>query len=82
MTNDGRALTLRPPMNSPSNDWLAPLTSLLGGDKITTAEQSIAEHSTDKWSASHPPDVVVFAESTADVSAVLAFAMTLGVFEH
>ena len=74
MTNDGRALTLRPPMNSPSNDWLAPLTSLLGGDKITTAEQSIAEHSTDKWSASHPPDVVVFAESTADVSAVLAFA--------
>ena len=61
-------------MNSPSNDWLAPLTSLLGGDKITTAEQSIAEHSTDKWSASHPPDVVVFAESTADVSAVLAFA--------
>jgi len=61
-------------MNPPSHDWLAPLISLLGGEKVTTAAASIAEHSTDKWSASHPPDVVVFAESTADVSAVLAFA--------
>ena len=61
-------------MNPSSHDWLAPLISLLGTDKVTTAGQSITEHSTDKWSASHPPDVVVFAESTADVSAVLRFA--------
>jgi len=50
------------------------LAKLIGGEKVTTTAASIAEHSTDKWSASHPPDVVVFAESTADVSAVLAFA--------
>ncbi len=61
-------------MNPPSHDWLAPLISLLGEEKVTTAAASIAEHSTDKWSASHPPDVVIFAESTADVSVVLAFA--------
>ncbi len=61
-------------MNPPSHVWLAPLISLLGGEKVTTAAASIAEYSTDKWSASHPPDVVVFAESTADVSALLAFA--------
>jgi glycolate oxidase len=39
----------------------------------------LAEHSTDKWNASAPPDVVVFAESTADVSAVMAFAHKEGV---
>ncbi|MEO8616914.1 MAG: FAD-linked oxidase C-terminal domain-containing protein [Luteolibacter sp.] len=61
-------------MNPPSHDWLASLISLIGEEKVTTSAVSIAEHSTDKWSASHPPDVVVFAESTADVSAVLAFA--------
>ena len=79
MTNDGSLPTLRQFMNAPSHEWLAPLISLLGGDKVTTGEQSIAEHSTDKWSASHPPDAVVFAESTADVSAVLAFANERGI---
>ncbi len=74
MTIDGRAPTLRPLMNPPPHDWLPSLISLLGAGKITTEEQTIVEHSTDKWSASHPPDVVVFAESTADVSAVLSFS--------
>ena len=55
-------------------DWFAPLVSLLGGEKVTTSAEIIAAHSGDKWSASHPPEVVVFAESTADVSAVMAFA--------
>ena len=32
------------------------------------------ENSGDKWFASHLPDVVVFAESTAQVSATLRFA--------
>ena len=50
------------------------LAALIGEGKVTLAAAAIAEHSTDKWSASHPPDVVVFVESTADVSAVLAFA--------
>ncbi len=61
-------------MNASPPDWLAPLTALLGGDKVAFDETSISGHSGDKWSASHPPDVVVFAESTADVSAVLRFA--------
>jgi glycolate oxidase len=61
-------------MNSSSPDWFAPLVSLLGGEKVTAAAEIIASHSGDKWSASHPPDAVVFAESTADVAAVLAFA--------
>ncbi|MES2924605.1 MAG: FAD-linked oxidase C-terminal domain-containing protein [Verrucomicrobiota bacterium] len=61
-------------MTPPSHDWLAPLISLLGGEKVTTAAEILAASSGDKWSASHPPDVVVFAESTADVAAVLKFA--------
>ncbi|MGL4401794.1 MAG: FAD-binding oxidoreductase, partial [Luteolibacter sp.] len=61
-------------MKRPSHDWLSPLNSLLGGDKVTTAAEILAANSGDKWSASHPPDVVVFAENTADVAAVLKFA--------
>jgi glycolate oxidase subunit GlcD len=57
-----------------THDWLEPLTKLLGPDKVTTTAELIEAHSGDKWSASHPPDAVVFAESTADVSKVLAFA--------
>ena len=52
----------------------AHIAALIGPEKITTAAEILAVHSGDKWSASHPPDVVVFAESTADVSAVLKFA--------
>lgn len=48
--------------------------SLVGGDKISIAADVLAVHATDKWSASSEPEVVVFAESTADVSAVLKFA--------
>ncbi len=61
-------------MNSPSHDWFAPLVALLGPEKVGSSDEIIAAHSGDKWSASHPPDAVVFAESTADVSKVLAFA--------
>jgi glycolate oxidase len=50
------------------------LTHLLGPAKVSTAAPDITEHSGDKWSASHPPDVVVFAECTADVAAVLTYA--------
>jgi len=53
---------------------LESLAALIGSDKVTSSAEMIAAHSADKWSASHPPDVVVFAESTADVSAVLRFA--------
>jgi glycolate oxidase len=50
------------------------LAALIGPAKVATTAEVLAAHSGDKWSASHPPDVVVFAESTADVSAVLRFA--------
>lgn len=52
----------------------AALIALIGPEKVTTAAAEISTHSTDKWSASHPPDLVVFAESTADVAAVLKYA--------
>ncbi|OYW74810.1 MAG: FAD/FMN-containing dehydrogenase, partial [Verrucomicrobia bacterium 12-59-8] len=50
------------------------LTSLLGPDRVSATQADIATHSTDKWFASNPPEVVVHAESTAEVSEVLRFA--------
>jgi glycolate oxidase len=66
-------MNIRPP------DWLAQLVSLLGEGKASASAETVAAHSGDKWSASHPPDAVVFAESTGDVSAVLAFAAKHGI---
>jgi glycolate oxidase len=57
-----------------SQTLAAALAALVGAEKVTTAAEILAANSGDKWSASHPPDVVVFAESTTDVSAVLKFA--------
>src|SRR3989440_13020323 len=34
----------------------------------------LAAHGGDKWFANHPPEVVVFARSTSDVSKLLRFA--------
>jgi glycolate oxidase len=39
----------------------------------------LAAHAGDKWSASHLPEAVVFAESTADVGAVMKFASEHGI---
>jgi glycolate oxidase len=50
------------------------LAALIGPQKVETGEAVLAGHAGDKWYASALPEVVVFAESTADVSAVLAFA--------
>ncbi|MEY5019107.1 MAG: hypothetical protein RLZ22_195 [Verrucomicrobiota bacterium] len=61
-------------MKSASADWIDPLVSLLGKEKVSISAELIATHSTDKWDASHPPDAVVFAESTADVAALMKFA--------
>jgi glycolate oxidase len=66
-------------MSTTAPDWFAPLVSLLGGEKVVISAEAINSHSGDKWSASHPPEAVVFAESTADVSAVLAFAHERGI---
>lgn len=61
-------------MTATPPDWLACLIPLIGEEKISIATATLDAHSGDKWYASHSPDVVVFAESTADVSAVLKFA--------
>ena len=50
------------------------LLNLLRPDQVAFDEDTVAVHSTDKWYASSPPDVVVFAETTEDVSKVLKFA--------
>jgi glycolate oxidase len=55
------------------------LTELLGADQVSAAQPVLEEHSIDKWLVGHPPDVVVFAESTADVIAVMKFASAQGV---
>ncbi len=54
----------------------ATLIELLGGDakKVSRARDVMEQHSIDKWYAHHLPDIVVFAESTADVQAVMKFA--------
>ena len=57
-----------------SNELIESLTGLLGADKVSSAAAVIEEHSIDKWLVSHPPDVVVFAESTEDVVVVMKFA--------
>ncbi len=57
-----------------SSSVIDAIGQLIGVEKVSQATAVLAEHSVDKWSASHPPDLVVFAENTADVSAVLAFA--------
>ena len=54
--------------------WLPDLISLLGANCVSVTESDLATHSTDKWFASHPPDVVVFAQSTEQVSALMRFA--------
>jgi starch phosphorylase len=50
------------------------LAETIGPQQISTDPGVLASQSADKWSVSHLPDVVVFAESTADVAAVMAYA--------
>lgn len=52
------------------------LLALLDGDsnRVSIDSADLETHSIDKWYASNPPDVVVFAESAEDVSRVLKFA--------
>jgi len=50
------------------------LAALIGREKVTVAAADLGAHSGDKWFAAHLPEVVVFAESTADVAAVLRLA--------
>ncbi|MCU0797231.1 MAG: FAD-binding protein [Akkermansiaceae bacterium] len=55
------------------------LKERIAAEKISIRGEDLAVHSTDKWYASHAPDVVVFAESTEDVIAVMQVASAIGV---
>ncbi|MBK1834436.1 FAD-binding oxidoreductase [Roseibacillus ishigakijimensis] len=55
------------------------LIALLGPDKVSVAEADLATHSIDKWNFAASPEIVVFAESTEDVSQTLAYAHQNGI---
>ena len=57
-----------------SSDLTAKLGTFLQSHQLSTASEVLTEHGTDKWHASAMPDIVVFAESTEDVAAVMKFA--------
>ena len=50
------------------------LRDILGNDIVADDIETLTAHSGDKWFAAHPPEAVVFARSTADVSKLLQFA--------
>src|SRR6059058_5571496 len=50
------------------------LRHLLGDDVVADDEQTLAEHSGDKWFAHESPEVVVFALSADDVCQLMRFA--------
>src|ERR1041384_4528218 len=50
------------------------LRHLLGDEIIADDPETLAAHAGDKWFAANPPEVVVFARSTSDVSKLLRFA--------
>ena len=53
---------------------VAKLREILGDEVVADDPATLNAHSGDKWFANYPPEVVVFATSTADVSKLLAFA--------
>lgn len=62
------------PAAAASAELAEQLISLLGPGRVSVTAADLAAHSTDKWFASNPPDVVVHAQSAEDVSKVLRFA--------
>ena len=47
---------------------------LLGDSVVADDSDTLAAHGGDKWFANHAPEIVVFAQSTADVSKLLRYA--------
>jgi glycolate oxidase len=54
------------------------LSRLLGAEAVSTEPATLATHAGDKWFASHPPEAVVFARETEQVSKLLKFAHRRG----
>src|SRR5258705_6365224 len=55
-------------------ELVSKLREILDNKIVANDPETVAAHSGDKWFATHPPEVVVFAKSTADVSKLLQFA--------
>jgi len=55
------------------------LTKLLGVGRVSIAADTLAAHAADRWFASRAPEVVVFAESTEDVSKLMKYAYRKGI---
>jgi glycolate oxidase len=50
------------------------LRQLLGAEAVSDDATELQAHGGDKWFANHPPDIIVFAKSTEQVSQLLRFA--------
>jgi glycolate oxidase len=50
------------------------LRAVLGAEAVSNDAAELRAHGGDKWIANHPPEVVVFAKSTEQVSKLLRFA--------
>jgi glycolate oxidase len=59
--------------------WKRELAELVGAGSVSLDPAVLASHSGDKWTASHLPEAVVFAESTAVVSEVMKLAQRYGI---
>src|SRR3954463_8207325 len=55
------------------------LERLLGKERVSVNEHTLKEHAADRWFASRIPGVVVFAQSTDEVSKLLRFANGRGI---
>ncbi len=58
---------------------LRQLTRILGKEIVSAEPATLAAHAGDKWFASHPPEAVVFARTTDDVSRLMKFAHRCGI---
>lgn len=61
------------------SDLIKDLTELLGADRLAAEPETIAEHGTDRWHASSPPEAVVLAQSREDVQKTLRYANERGI---
>jgi glycolate oxidase subunit GlcD len=55
-------------------NFAAELRQLLGAESVVDEPEILEAHGGDKWFAHHPPEAVVFAQSTEQVSKLLRFA--------
>jgi glycolate oxidase len=62
-----------------SSNLFSLLRGILPERCLSVSQEDLDVHSTDKWFASAPPEIVVFAESTEQVSAVLKLATEHGI---